>query len=75
MNSINHPNIYMRSLATRQQNLALSAHVKDAVDILKYANYDIILLESVVVEIALLQTAQELNLFCRIVHQVFQIRR
>ena len=46
MNSINHPNIYMRSLATRQQNLALSAHVKDAVDILKYANYDIILLES-----------------------------
>jgi len=46
MNSINHPNIYMRSLATRQQNLALSAHVNDAVDILKYANYDIIILES-----------------------------
>ena len=46
MNSINHPNIYMRSLATRQQNLALSAHVKDAIDILKYANYDIIILES-----------------------------
>ncbi len=46
MNSINHSNIYMRSLATRQQNLALSAHVKDAVDILKYANYDIIILES-----------------------------
>ncbi|PLX12667.1 MAG: methylmalonyl-CoA mutase [Marinilabiliales bacterium] len=46
MNSINHPNIYMRSLATRQQNLALSEHVKDAVDILKYADYDIILLES-----------------------------
>lgn len=46
MNSINHPNIYMRSLATRQQNLALSAHVKDAVDILKYADYDLIILES-----------------------------
>ncbi|MBU8891234.1 MAG: methylmalonyl-CoA mutase family protein [Bacteroidales bacterium] len=46
MNSINYPNIYMRSLATRQQNLALSANVKDAVDILKYANYDIIILES-----------------------------
>ena len=46
MNSINHPNIYMRSLATRQQNLALSAHVKDAIDILKYANFDIIILES-----------------------------
>ncbi|MCD4834177.1 MAG: methylmalonyl-CoA mutase family protein [Bacteroidales bacterium] len=46
MNSINHPNIYMRSLATRQQNLALSAHVKDAIDILKYANFDVIILES-----------------------------
>jgi len=46
MNSINHPNIYMRSLATRQQNLALSVHVRDAIDILKYANYDIIILES-----------------------------
>ncbi len=46
MNSINHSNIYMRSLATRQQNLALSAHVKDAIDILKYANFDIIILES-----------------------------
>jgi len=46
MNSINHFNVYMRSLATRQQNLALSAHVKDAVDILKFANYDLIILES-----------------------------
>ncbi|MFC2104256.1 methylmalonyl-CoA mutase family protein [Bacteroidota bacterium] len=46
MNSINHPNIYMRSLATRQQNLALSEHVKDAVDVLKYADYDVIILES-----------------------------
>ncbi|PLX22393.1 MAG: methylmalonyl-CoA mutase [Salinivirgaceae bacterium] len=46
MNSINHPNIYMRSLATRTHNSSMSAHVKDAVDILKYANYDLILLES-----------------------------
>jgi len=46
MNSINHPNIYMRSLATRQKNLALSEHVKDATEILKYAGYDIIILES-----------------------------
>ncbi|MDA3952681.1 MAG: methylmalonyl-CoA mutase family protein [Bacteroidales bacterium] len=46
MNSINHTNIYMRSLATRQENLALSAYVKDAVDILKYADFDLILLES-----------------------------
>jgi isobutyryl-CoA mutase len=28
MNAINHPGVYMRSLATRQSNLALSAHVK-----------------------------------------------
>ena len=36
----------MRSLATRQANLALSAHVNDAVDILKVANYDLIILET-----------------------------
>lgn len=46
MNAINHPNVYMRSLATRSQNQALSSHVKDAVDILKFAGYDIIILES-----------------------------
>jgi methylmalonyl-CoA mutase len=36
----------MRSLATRQANLALSAHVNDALDILKVANYDLIILET-----------------------------
>ena len=36
----------MRSLATRQANLALSAHVNDAIDILKAANYDLIILET-----------------------------
>lgn len=46
MNAINHPNIYMRSLATRQANLALSAHVHDAVNTLKYAGFDLIVLES-----------------------------
>ncbi len=46
MNAINHPNIYMRSLATRQANLALSTHVHDTVNILKYAGYDLIILES-----------------------------
>jgi methylmalonyl-CoA mutase len=46
MNAINHPNIFMRSLATRAQNISMSAHVKDAVDIYKYAGFDIILLES-----------------------------
>lgn len=46
MNAINNPRVYMRSLATRQSNLALSRYVKDAVDILKAANYDLILLET-----------------------------
>ena len=46
MNSIKSDQVYMRSLATRQANLALSAHVNDAVDILKVANYDLIILET-----------------------------
>ena len=36
----------MRSLATRQSNLALSKHVQSAVDILKAANYDLVILET-----------------------------
>ena len=36
----------MRSLATRQSNLALSKYVKDAVDVLKAAAYDLIILET-----------------------------
>jgi len=46
MNSIKNPRVYMRSLATRQSNLALSKHVQDAVDILKAAQYDLIILET-----------------------------
>ncbi|MEC8537536.1 MAG: methylmalonyl-CoA mutase family protein [Bacteroidota bacterium] len=46
MNSSNNPRIYMRSLATRQANLALSAHVNDAIAILKAANFDLIILET-----------------------------
>ena len=46
MNSIKSPRVYMRSLATRQANLAPSAHVNDAIDILKAANYDLIILET-----------------------------
>lgn len=36
----------MRSLATRQANLALSAHVNEAINILKVANFDLIILET-----------------------------
>ncbi|MFI5205081.1 MAG: methylmalonyl-CoA mutase family protein, partial [Flavobacteriales bacterium] len=46
MNSINDPRVYMRSLATRQSNLALSKHVSEAVDILKASKYDLIILET-----------------------------
>ena len=46
MNSIKSNNVYMRSLATRQANLALSAHVNDALDILKVASFDLIILET-----------------------------
>ncbi|MDT0650701.1 methylmalonyl-CoA mutase family protein [Autumnicola edwardsiae] len=46
MNSINSPRVYMRSLATRQSNLALSKHVAEAVEILKVAEYDLIILET-----------------------------
>jgi len=46
MNSIRSGRVYMRSLATRQSNLALSKHVKEALDILKAAAYDLIILET-----------------------------
>jgi methylmalonyl-CoA mutase len=46
MNAINNDRVYMRSLATRQSNLALSKHVQEAVNILKAAQYDLIILET-----------------------------
>lgn len=46
MNAINNNRVYMRSLATRQSNLALSKHVAEAVDVLKAAEFDLIILET-----------------------------
>ncbi|EJF08149.1 methylmalonyl-CoA mutase [Pontibacter sp. BAB1700] len=46
MNSISNERVYMRSLATRQSNLALSKYVQDAVDIVKAADFDMIILET-----------------------------
>lgn len=46
MNAINNDRVYMRSLATRQSNLALSKYVEEAVDILKVAEFDLIILET-----------------------------
>ena len=46
MNAINNERVYMRSLATRQSNLALSKYVNEAVQVLKAAGFDLIILET-----------------------------
>ena len=46
MNSIKNPRVYMRSLATRQSNLALSKYVQDAINILKVAGFDLVIIET-----------------------------
>lgn len=46
MNAIANPRAYMRSLATRDDNTALSAHVQEAINICKNAGYDLVILES-----------------------------
>ena len=46
MNSINNSRVYMRSLATRQANLALSKYVQESIDICKAAGYELIIVET-----------------------------
>lgn len=46
MNAISHPRAYMRSLATRDDNTALSGAMQEAIDICKAADFDLIILES-----------------------------
>ena len=46
MNSIHSPRAYMRSLATRDSDVALSEHVQDAINVCKEAAFDLIILES-----------------------------
>lgn len=46
MNSISSPRAYMRSLATRESDKALSKYVQEAIDICKNAGYDFVILES-----------------------------
>ena len=46
MNSVSDSRVFMRSMATRQANLALSRHVRAAVQTLKAARYDLIILET-----------------------------
>jgi len=46
MNAINTPRVYMRSLATRQANLALSKYIAEALCIVKNAGFDLVILET-----------------------------
>ena len=46
MNSIDDARVYMRSLATRQSNLAMSKHVRSAIDVCKAAGFDLIIVET-----------------------------
>ncbi len=46
MNSISSPRAYMRSLATRESDKALSQYVAEALEICKEAGFDLIILES-----------------------------
>lgn len=46
MNSISSPRAYMRSLATRESDKALSEHVQEALDVCRAAGFDFVILES-----------------------------
>jgi len=46
MNSLRSENIYMRSMATRRQHLATSAMLQDAINFLKSAGFDLVLVET-----------------------------
>ncbi len=46
MNAIANPRVFMRSLATRQYNLALNKHIASTIAIYKHAGFDLIILET-----------------------------
>jgi isobutyryl-CoA mutase len=46
MNSVSNSRVYMRSFATRQANIALNSNVKSAINILKNAGFDCIIVET-----------------------------
>ncbi|HEY4056759.1 MAG TPA: methylmalonyl-CoA mutase family protein, partial [Kofleriaceae bacterium] len=46
MNAIDNPRVYMRSLATRQSNLALSKHVRESIDVCRAARFDLVIVET-----------------------------
>ncbi len=46
MNAIDDARVYMRSLATRQSNLALSKHVGESIEVCRAAGFDLIIVET-----------------------------
>jgi len=46
MNAIDNPRVYMRSMATRQSNLAMSKHVGESIEICRAAGFDLIVVET-----------------------------
>jgi isobutyryl-CoA mutase len=46
MNAVSSPRVYMRSIATREANVAMNKHVADAVEILSFAGYDLVIVET-----------------------------
>ncbi|GMB09457.1 methylmalonyl-CoA mutase [Thermolongibacillus altinsuensis] len=46
MNSISSPRVYMRSLATRSSRSELSLAIKDAIEVVKAAGFDLIIVET-----------------------------
>uniref|UniRef100_A0A831XKK5 Fused isobutyryl-CoA mutase n=1 Tax=Geobacter metallireducens TaxID=28232 RepID=A0A831XKK5_GEOME len=46
MNAINTSKVYMRSLATRDSHSELSAAIKDAIDVVKAAGFDLVIVET-----------------------------
>ncbi|MEO1234301.1 MAG: cobalamin-dependent protein, partial [Myxococcota bacterium] len=46
MNAVSHDRVFMRSLATRQSNLALSKWVQSAIDVVRAAKFDLVIVET-----------------------------
>ncbi len=46
MNSLRSEHVYMRSMATRRQNLATNAMLKDAINFLRQAGFDLVIVET-----------------------------
>ena len=46
MNAVSNPRVYMRSFATRQANIALNPNVKTAIELMRLAEFDIIIVET-----------------------------